>query len=195
MKTVLKGTAFETVLQLKISMRFIRLFITLVILLTACSYSSSKSSNQNTQTIVSDTEAETPASSLCELFDNPKPYQQKVVRLKTTLFSSRAHTGIGDERCEQRHSLVDVDFSDGLETSVCKKENAEQSQLCALLSTTKNNTGDDTYYVVIADFIGYFEYYESKEGFTHNGLRFRFRINKIENIEKITPGKAQRAVP
>jgi hypothetical protein len=166
----------------------------LLLVLPACSGNSSNLSNQATQTSVSSAESVKRVSSLCELFDNPYSYQQKVVRLKTSIYSTnidKTYASFGDERCEQRHPLIDVDFSQELEAAACKKENPEQEKLCAVISKTGNNITDVTY-ELLADVIGYFEYYETKEGFTRNGMRFRFRVNKIENIEKITASEIQR---
>ncbi|HEY0426179.1 MAG TPA: hypothetical protein VGC76_00105 [Pyrinomonadaceae bacterium] len=125
-------------------------------------------------------------TSLCELYDKPYLYHNKVVKLKTTLYRIADTTSLGDINCVQRHSLVDVEFSPEFESSVCEPKNDFREELCAIAKATKQNE-EGVNLEISADIIGYFNYYQTEQGFTSNGLRFRFYVQKIEDIKKITP--------
>ena len=128
---------------------------------------------------------------LCELFRSPYVYHEKVIRLKTTLSRIASVTTFGDERCVLPHALIDVEFSPELESSVCNSKNDIKEKLCLIAKATRQNETDANF-AVIADIVGYFEYYHSEEGFTSGGLRFRFAIQEIKNIKKIIPVKAEK---
>lgn len=129
--------------------------------------------------------------SLCTLIDNPYQYHQKVVELKTTLYRVGNITNLGDENCVQRHSLFDVEFSSDFESSVCRRSDVNYEKMCLMVKAS-NQKQENINYAINANIIGYFEYYESRTGFTSNGLRFRFIVQEIESIEKIMPVESKK---
>ncbi len=151
---------------------------------------------QNLQTNTSKTSSEIEVANLCELFNNSYAYHQKIVKLKATLYIIHTDTTfslVADEKCEQRHPLIDVDFGKNFEPSVCSGSTRLEEELCSILKESPQKNENVTY-EIIGVVGGYFEYYQSNEGFTRDGLRFRFTIQNIEKIDKITSAKIQKVI-
>lgn len=148
----------------------------------------SKSTIANNKTQLSQ---EVEILTICELFKDPYSYGGRLIKLKTNLYRIADVTTVEDENCIQRHHLIDVTFAPEFESSVCNPVSDKSVELCLLAKATKQNKeyGD---YQLTATIIGYFEYYFAKEGFTQNGLRFRFIVKEINNVEKFTPVKADK---
>jgi hypothetical protein len=131
-------------------------------------------------------------SSLCELYKDPHLYNKKVIKVKTTLTRIAPFTTLQDERCLMRHPVIEVEFTSEFESFVCNSKNEYEEKLCLIVRMTKQNKTAETEFEVIADIVGYTESYRCENGFTLNGLCFRFIIQEIRNIEKIIPVKVEK---
>jgi hypothetical protein len=162
--------------------------IILSMLLFSC-YSSqtldSPTTNYSQQSVAKTVE-EPAVLSLCSLMDNPYPYHQKVIIVKTTLYRIGSLISFEDEKCVTRHTLVDVEFAPEFKSSACDSKDEIENKLCLITRRDDENKGISNLSVT-GNLVVYFEYYYSDEGFTSNGLRFRFVVHEIKNIEKITP--------
>lgn len=124
---------------------------------------------------------------ICELMRNYQNYHQKTIKVKSTIYSLFGTPTLGDEKCVPRHPLFDVGFTEGFESSVCNsaEEDDKKEKLCLIARATRQGKHDIDFAIELADMVGYFEYYSSKEGFitTLAGDRLRFIVERIENAE------------
>lgn len=136
-------------------------------------------------------ENEIVVDSLCMLLMKPDSFNNKTVTLKTTLSKVGSITTFGDSQCEFRHDLVSVEFSSSYETYICNTNDDFSDELCLIAKATREKKKDINFQI-LASFTGKFESYESKEGFSLNGLRFLFVVKNIRNIEKISPIRSEK---
>lgn len=162
---------------------FSRVVFTLSLL--AIASCSSGESIIGTNPRIDETQTTRPAVSLCELIRSPYQHHQKVVQLNTTLYRVGPIIAFGDENCVQRHSLFDISFNSDMKSSVCSGAE-KRDEVCRMVTGTKEKS-EKADYEVLGTFVGYFEYYETGSGFTSSGLRFRFTVAEIANIERIQP--------
>ncbi len=124
---------------------------------------------------------------ICELIDSPNSYQDKTIVLKTSMYrvGASGYT-FGDKACESRHPLFDLDFSSDFQASVCGSNDENSRMVCDFYGRQyEGETKLD--WILDADFRGRFESYKSTEGFTSNGMRFRFVIQRVNNIQSVEP--------
>lgn len=122
---------------------------------------------------------------LCGVLQKPAEYSDKVIELETALYRIGGQTSVGDAGCIHRHPLVDVEFEADFVERVCKTSN-QAPELCTLVQDHVNGVTDSRW-ELRGVYRGLFEAYES-DGFTLNGLRFRFTIDdaRVLKTHKIT---------
>jgi hypothetical protein len=129
-------------------------------------------------------------ANLCKLFENPELYEGRNITIKTTLYRINRFTTLGDENCVTAHSLVDVEFTSEFESRACSDGEATKA-FCAIAEATRQ-AGDFGNFEITASIVGHFESYLANTGFTANGHRYMFLVERIENIKSINPVKTIR---
>jgi len=127
--------------------------------------------------------------SLCDLLHDRDLYNKKRVMVRTLLYKIKAFTTFLGKECSFRHHVIDVTFSSKYASRVCRLKNDKEGKICLAASGNRNNKNYEDI-TVLADFVGRFEYYKSSEGVTIDGLRFRFVVEDIKNIKRISPIKS-----
>lgn len=122
--------------------------------------------------------------SLCNLLHDRDLYNKKRVMIQTLLYKIKAFTTFLGKECSFRHHVIDVTFSSEYVSRICCSQNDKEVKIC-LAAGGKRNDKNYEDITALADFVGRFEYYESSEGFTADGLRFRFVVEDIKNIKRI----------
>lgn len=171
------------------------LIIALPMLFLSCCYSgpnadASRNQGPFEQAEVHSTDEVVEVLSLCELYENPTLFTDKTIKVKTTLYRTARVTTIGDDGCVTAHHLVDVEFTAEFESIACESGD-KTKELCAIANATKQGTELGNFEIV-GSIVGRFDYHQAKEGFTSNGLRFRFFVQAIKDVKKIAPIKAIR---
>lgn len=119
--------------------------------------------------------------SICELMDNPKPYDHKQIRVKTTLVRIGSEQWFGDEACVTRHPIFDAVFESSLEDLICSDKNHFSDNLCKIVTPSETNID----IAISAVFSGRFETYQSDNKFSRDGYRFRLKVDNLANITDI----------
>lgn len=124
---------------------------------------------------------------VCVILGNPQEFDGKLVKLRSTIYRMGTVISIGDTRCIQRHSVIDVEFSSSFQSQVCNPSDFPAG-LCSL---TKGISDDSDGIEITAYISGQVYPVVAKSGFSVDGLRLRFVVHEIDNIESIIPIKQE----
>ena len=124
---------------------------------------------------------------LCQFYAFPEKYEGKLVEIDTNLYHVGGVTSIGDERCVTPHALIDVEFTEAIELRFCESKDTT-NELCSIIKAAVQEN-EKPNFTVAAKFIGRFDSYKTKAGFTLRGVRFHFVIENITDIGVATPIK------
>ncbi|MGI8541892.1 MAG: hypothetical protein ACR2MD_00235 [Aridibacter sp.] len=130
-------------------------------------------------------------NSICELFENPDLFDNRTITVQTIFSNITSLDTFSDEKCPTRHPLIEVKFSQKLEKSFCNSNQHEIQKMCSTIRNTKEKKSDKEY-VIEGIFEGQFKYFIPKEGFTLNGLRFKFFVKNLKEIRKITVSESNK---
>lgn len=118
---------------------------------------------------------------ICELMDNPMPYDGKQIRVKTTFVRIGSEQWFGDEACVTRHPIFDAVFESNLEDLICSDKTHFSDNICKVATPSETNID----IAITAVFSGRFEIFQSDGKFSKDGHRFRLKVDSLANITDI----------